>query len=134
MEEPPFVLLLPMAGGNMKVKVRTTSDGTRSSMHKDANHVEMRYALVASGSGTTVPPPTNPTGSNPSIPSETSASKIPATAADCPNSKISTKAIFTVKVGAEHSGKRIYAFFRWVNATKDEHSSPFGMAVQNVVV
>lgn len=117
-EEAPYAQLLPMSGGNMKIRVRTTSDGNRASKHPSADHVEMRYALL------------NATG----IGDDGSVVVPPATAAQCPLSTINTKAIFIVALGQENSSKRIYAFFRWVNATNMAHSSPWSTVQQTVVV
>jgi hypothetical protein len=59
---------------------------------------------------------------------------VPATAKDCTQSVISKKAIFIVQLGQESSGKRIYAFFRWVNASKPANSGPWSTVQQTVVV
>lgn len=133
-ETTPLAKILPMEGGDLKIRVRTTSDGNRASKHPDADHVEMRYALVSGGSDTGNPAPPDPTYPPPPSSGTPSAQKVPTTAAECPNIKLSKKAIFIVSLGQEHSGKRIYAFFRWVNASKEENSSSWSSVVQSVVV
>jgi hypothetical protein len=106
----PVAELIPVVGAEIKIRVRTSTDSTRASRHPMADHVEMRYAVVAVGDAP------------------------PATAADCNLSAISTKAIFSVQVGQEHSGKRVYAFFRWVNASNAALNGNWGMIMHTVVV
>lgn len=111
--DTPFAQISAMSGGNLRIRVRTTSDASRASMHRDADEVEVRYALVSA-----------------SDPDDA----IPSSVLDCTMGDTSTKAIFVLKLGPQHSGKRIYAFFRWKNAVNKEHSGPWGLAVQGVVV
>jgi DNA-binding transcriptional regulator YdaS (Cro superfamily) len=99
--------MLPMGGGDIKVRVRVEGDGDRASRHPLADHLEMRYVLV---------PPTG-MGPNGLIWPEP-----PLTAMECPLNAISTKAIFTLGLGQASCGLRIYAFFRWVNATNAERN------------
>lgn len=129
--DTPFGKIISMDGGIVKIRLRTTIDGNRSSKHPDADHIEMRYALVDLNAK--IIDPDLPTSSDLDTGTR-SNNGIPATAKDCTLSTISTKAIFTLDVGQENSGKRIYAFFRWVNATKLELSSGWSMPVQGVVV
>lgn len=130
-EDTPYGKLLAMDGGNIKVRVRTTSDGNRASRHPDADHVEMRYALVSS----TQPIQDTPLPLGNDNNSELSTkNRIPNSAMECVNTVSSRKAIFIVKLGQENSGKRIFAFFRWVNTSNPEYSGPWGMAVQGIVV
>jgi hypothetical protein len=81
-----------------------------------ADHLEMRYQLV-------VPTGVDANGSllwpDP-----------PISAKECPESTISTRAIFTLDLGEGHSGKRIHAFFRWVNARNLKLSGPWSGPVQ----
>lgn len=124
----PYGQLLAQDGGSMKVRVRTTSDGNRASMHPDSDHVEMRYALVAVA--VAQPDPMQP----PSPTNPATGVAGPATAAECPLSAISTKAQFLVDLGQESSGKRLFAYFRWVNAVKPALSSPWSTVQQSVVL
>jgi len=127
----PLAKIIPMEGGELSIRVRTTSDNNRASRHPDADHVEMRYALVdatAASSGSS-----GGSGSNPSTGSGNQNS-IPTKAMDCIFTESSKKAVFTVELGQENSGKRIYAFFRWVNTSKRSDSGPWSTAVQSVVV
>ncbi|MCF8275281.1 MAG: hypothetical protein K9J17_00995 [Flavobacteriales bacterium] len=133
-ETTPLAKIIPMEGGDVKIRVRTTEDGNRASKHPDADHVEMRYALVSVGQDTGSFPIPDPTIPRPPSDTAAGAQKVPTTAAECPYSKISKKAIFIASLGQEHSGKRIYAFFRWVNASKEENSSSWSTVVQSVVV
>lgn len=124
--ESPIGRLMPQEGGDLKVKVQMTADATRASRHPDADHVEMRYALLSAV-------PTEPQSPDPNLPSGPKET-IPATADQCPFSTISTKANFTVSLGQAASGKRIYAFFRWVNASNLALSGPWSTVQQSVVV
>ena len=58
----------------------------------------------------------------------------PATAAQCPLVCISTRALFMLRVGEVKAGMRLYAFFRWVNATNDSHSGSWSNARYTVIV
>ncbi|MBI4835368.1 MAG: hypothetical protein HY811_11215 [Planctomycetes bacterium] len=49
----PIIGLKGLGGGDIEVRCRVTTDQTRASMHPDANVVEYRFIMVASG---TVPP------------------------------------------------------------------------------
>lgn len=130
--DAPYGKLMPMDGGKMQVRVRSTADGNRASKHADADHLEMRYELVDASKGEAVPDPnTLPPGPGGPV---TTKPGVPATAKDCTQSVISKKAIFIVQLGQESSGKRIYAFFRWVNASKPANSGPWSTVQQTVVV
>jgi len=108
--------LSPMDSGLIKVRVRVPGDSGRASRHPQCDHLEMRYQLVAptgvDANGTLLWP--DP----------------PTTSSECPHSTISTRAIFTLELGKDHSGKRIYAFFRWVNARDLKLSGPWSGPVQ----
>jgi hypothetical protein len=111
-----YGLLTPLLGGLVQVRVRMMDDGGRASRHPLCDHLEMRYHLAA------------PTGVD--------ASGMllwpdpPLTVDECPHSTISTRAIFTLELGQGHSGKRIHAFFRWVNARNLKMSGPWNGPVQ----
>ncbi len=108
--------LIPMQGGGIKVRTRVTGDGGRASRHPLADHLEMRYLLVV---------PTGVDASGMLLWPEP-----PIAASACPHSTICTRAIFTLELGEGHSGKRIYAFFRWVNARNLKLSGPWSGLVQ----
>jgi len=127
----PLAKIIPMEGGELTIRVRTTSDNNRASKHPDADHVEMRYALVdatASSSGSSGGSSSDPSTGN------GSQNSIPTKAMDCILTESSKKAIFVLALGQENSGKRIYAFFRWVNTSKSADSGPWSTVVQSVVV
>jgi len=111
--------LTPMAGGAIRIRVRHSAESNHTSLHPLADHLEMRYTLVAPlGMGTDGllwPDP-------------------PTIAEDCPLVAISTRAIFTLKVGEVKSGMRIYTFFRWVNATNEAMNGGWSNARYTVVV
>jgi len=53
---------------------------------------------------------------------------------DCPLVFISTKATFLMVLGLQHSGKRFYAFFRWVNLSNPANSGEWGLLYQTLVL
>jgi len=139
----PVGELHPLMGGKMQVRVRVSGDASRASRHPWADHVEMRYALLPAGAEVPTAPsrpeaPTpNPTPDpllNPTTGATSRVAQPPATAMECPHSAISTKAIFTLALGQEHSGKRMYAFFRWVNASNPAHSGGWSNAIHMLVL
>jgi hypothetical protein len=129
----PVGELHPLVGGKMQVRVRVSGDASRASRHPWADHVEMRYALIAPGAEAPTPP-AGPSAPAPPVTGGAGATQPPVTAADCPLSAISTKAIFTITLGQEHSGKRMYAFFRWVNASNSALSGTWSNVIQMLVL
>ena len=105
----PVMGLRGLGGGDIEVRCRVTTDQTRASMHPDANVVDYRYIMVASG---TVPP------SDPE---------------DCPKGDSQTKAKFVLRAGAKNSAKRLYGFFRWLNNRRPRQEGPWSDA-QTVVI
>jgi len=105
----PIVGLKGLGGGDIEVRCRVTTDQTRASMHPDANVVDYRYIMVASG---TVPP---------------------ADPEDCPKGDSQPKAKFVLRAGAKNSGKRFYGFFRWLNNRRPRQEGPWSDA-QSVVI
>jgi hypothetical protein len=47
---------------------------------------------------------------------------------------ISKKANFRIELGPQHSGKRFYAFFRWVNLSNPANSGDWGLMYQTLVL
>jgi len=135
-----YALIKPVGGGSIQVKVRTDADSSRASRHPLADAVEVRYALLpASAVGGTAPEdPTAPAPTNtPTVGGEARASVgnvIPVSALDCPLVFISTKATFLMVLGPQHSGKRFYAFFRWVNLSNPANSGEWGLLYQTLVL
>jgi hypothetical protein len=46
---------------------------------------------------------------------------------------ISTRATFTLRLDPEHSGKRIYCYFRWVNFSRPQNNSPWSSMYQCII-
>jgi hypothetical protein len=118
-DDVPAATIEPLTGGSIKVRVRHSAVHGRSSLHPLADHLEMRYMLV----------PPQGMGEDGLLWPEP-----PATAAQCPLVCISTRALFTLRVGEVKAGMRLYAFFRWVNATNDAHSGSWSNARYTVIV
>jgi hypothetical protein len=131
-DDIPFGKLIPMGGGEFKIKVRTTSDSTRSSRHPLSDGVEVRWAVVAptseaaTGAGTGADPaPTGP-GSAAAAP--------PTVSSDCPNTIMSPKAIFVLATGEASKNKNLYCFFRWVNQSKPANNGQWSERVQSGIL
>lgn len=105
----PVTALAVLGGGNVKVTNRTSHDASRASIHPDADGVEIRWAIVADGA------------------------PAPAFPADCPNSEVLTKAIYTMELTPENASKHLYLFARWRNNSEPAKSGPWGNR-QSVVI
>jgi hypothetical protein len=103
--EIPFVGMDPIGGGWIKVTCRRMTDKDRPSMHKYADVIECRYALL----------PVRPQ------PVEGKKFRFP-TPDECPNVYISTKANFIIKCGVENAGLQFYGYFRWANLSNPANS------------
>lgn len=87
-----------MEGCRVKFYCRIPNHDGAASLHPEADAVEIRYAL----------------------------DKQPANYGECPHSIIIKKAHPVLEFDYAMLGKRIYAFARWVNLTKANHSGPYG--------
>lgn len=105
----PFVDFKAEEGGIILVTCRVASDSTRASMNENADNIEMKYAITD-------------VGATP-----------PATAADCPGTFTTTKAISRFNGAASMPGKRIHAFLRWQNDTDKAKSGPYNQRVTVVI-
>jgi len=105
----PVVALRAIGGGDIEVRVQTTKDATRYSMHPAANLIEFRYAIVEPGD----------------IP--------PSDAEDYPKKDVSSRAKFIHKLGTKNTGKRFFALFRWVNTAKPKQEGPWTEAISVVI-
>ena len=97
----PYVDMKGEDGGVVLITCRVESDSTRSSMHPDADDIEMRYVIMEPDA---VPP---------------------ATASECPSTADSKKALFRFSDAIDYPGKRIHAFLRWHNGSEEDKSSPW---------
>ena len=104
-EAEVFAKMEPQAGSKMLFICRTDTDSSRASLAKDADSVEVRYAI-----GTQ-----------------------PANYNACPFKEISTKARFTLELNPDDAGKRIYAFVRWRNSSDISKSGPFTDMLTTVI-
>lgn len=108
----PFTDLKTGDGCTIKFTNRVVNDGGRGSMHPDADVVEMKWVLHS----ITVPPTPPPNGPE-----------------QCPNTELSTKAMFTSAFGIPNAGKRLYCYSRWRNNSEVQKSGPFGQ-IQTIVL
>lgn len=128
-EVTPHPLMKTLEGGMVKVKVRLFSDATRASMHPDADAVEIKYSVAAN---TAASSPTTPTPGTPSGGATTPA--IPATVDDCTSYFLSKKASFNLVLGPAADGKKLYAFFRWINMSNPAKSGPWSGRFQTGIL
>ena len=105
----PFVDFKAEEGGIILVTCRVAKDSDRASMHEAADVIQMKYIIT-----------------------EVEATP-PATAADCPSTFTSKKAIFRFDAAASMPGKRIHAFLRWQNDSEKAKSGPYNQRVTVVV-
>jgi hypothetical protein len=97
-EKIPFVGITLIGGGEVKVRTRTNSDASRPSIYRLADGVEMRYCV-----------------------SELSPANIHA----CNQSIVSKKAIFNFAAGNENTGKKLFAYFRYINLSNPANNGPW---------
>ena len=109
MHDAPVVKLQNMEGGWIKVRVRLQGSEGRGRIHPQADHMEIRYALV-------------PLGASP-----------PGTAMDCPEMNVTTRALSVLTLPSDALGKVIYVFCRWVNASDLKKSGPWSNRVKAIV-
>lgn len=100
-EDVPMALMQPTGGGTLNIRVRRETDKDRASRHPLADGIEMKYIITDVNA------------------------VAPHSADDCVMNYISKKAIFSFKTKPGNAGKRIYAFFRWVNLSNYENSGPW---------
>lgn len=94
----PTLKLIVQGGARFIVENRVASDSTRTSMHPDADHVELVYCIQ---------------------------DEAPASPADCNKSKIFTKARAIWELDLADAKQNLHVYSRWVNATDDAKSSAF---------
>jgi len=107
----PYVKLIPMTGGDIKVRATVDEDETKSSMHELADEVECRYLIVPKGE---MPPEDTEAGGM-----KTQGSK---------------KALFIISCGVKNAGDSFYGFFRWVNKSNPHQSGQWTTKALGVVI
>lgn len=105
----PVVELLPLGGGDLKARIRVTTDQTRYSKHPLADGIEVKYTWVPKGEL----PPEGPE--------------------DAKNTLNSKKAQFIIHCGPKNAGESFYGFFRWVNISVPANSGPWSKAKHAVI-
>jgi hypothetical protein len=114
----PIVGFNSMGGGTIEVRCRTETDQTRDSMQRDADVIEVRFAMLP------VHPQVQPG----------SGKRIEFSSPDeCPEVRTSTKAHFFIQCGVKNAGQCFYGFFRWANQTNPANNGPWSNA-QTVVI
>jgi hypothetical protein len=120
--DTPYATLEPVGVGTVKVRVRMTHDSKRSSMHPLADGIEVRYAIVEQGTKPQGPDPAQPSANAPTTPSE------------APFTFTSTKALFELTFDGSASGKRLYAFLRWVNQSAPVNNGFWTTPLQTIIL
>ena len=119
--EMPFASIQSLGAGQMQFRVRTTTDGSRASMHPLADLIEVRYMIGAPDNGN--PPNPNPNPKDSGIP----------TADKAPYYTVSKKALFILEVGLGNAGKPIIAFVRWANASNAANNGPWSQVTVAII-
>lgn len=105
----PIIGLTPKQGGDVELRVRTTSDQTRPSKPLAHILIQAQYAFTA-------------------------ATDLTAPAFDqCTSHYESSQALSTMHLGISNVGKRLYGYFRWYDPTHPEDSGPWTQAHTVVV-
>jgi len=105
-ESSPVAKLSSGPGARMEAVCRTDSDSSRSSVHPDADGIEVAYVVGTS-------PPASPAACNKII--------------------FSSKAKFTVQADIADAGKKMFAYMRWKNSTSEEKSGPWSSVISATV-
>jgi len=127
--ETPVVQLEPNAVATIHVRVRTSHDASRSSIHPLADGIEIRYALIVP----TVAASSSPEEDTPVTPVTTKVA-IPTMPTEAPISFVSTKALFELELPETASGKKLYAFLRWINQSDPKNNGPWTTVMQTNVL
>mgnify|MGYP001579323856 CR=1 FL=1 len=102
----PDVALTPLEGGFIRQRQRVDADQTKASIHPLADGWK-RYMKIGS------PAPKNHI--------------------ECPLIDVGSKALITFDGGVENDGKKIYAFYQWINMSNPANNSPVSpMAIVTV--
>lgn len=105
--EPVEPILLPIGGGTVNIKCYSTT-GARASIYEDANCVQYLYLV-----GNTSPE---------SIKSEGL------------KQEITSRASFSLPLGAENSGKMLFIYFRWYNTKHPELAGPWSTLQSTIIL
>jgi hypothetical protein len=111
-DDKPIIGLSVIGGGQIKARVRTTTDASRASMHDLADLIEFRYFIANNNPSVPGPVPPPQTGDVPLLSQAT-------------NTVISKRAIFEIDLGTDNIGKYLIGFFRWVNTTNAANNGPW---------
>jgi hypothetical protein len=123
----PFGSLEPTALATVKVRIRMAHDGKLSSMHPLADGLELRWMILDNPNAAPKPSdPTNPVPAQSLLP--------PTDPMAMFNNTISKRALFTLKLPVTASGKRIFAYARWVNQSYPENSGEWSTLMQTNVL
>ena len=105
-ETQPYAEMQPLGGGRIKITLRVQNDGSRASMHPDADSVEMAYTI---------------------------GSEVPISPEACNNHITYKGSIETKDFGVANETKRLFAYFRWKNDSDETKSSPWSNLQQVVI-
>lgn len=123
----PFGALEPVAMATVRVRIRMTHDSKRSSMNPLSDGLELRWIILDNPNSAPKPPdPQNPIPVVPVLP--------PSNPLEMPNTVTSTKALFTHSLPATASGKRMYAYARWVNQSNPVNNGEWSALMQTNVL
>jgi len=96
----PDAALSPLEGGEILQRLRHDTDRTRASIHPLADGWKRFWKIVGKGD------------------------KVPKNHTECDRIDVGSKALSIFRPGTEHDGKKIYAFYQWVNLTNSANDGP----------
>lgn len=117
--DSPYAGIKSLGGGFMKFRVRVAEDGSRASMHAEADFIEVKWLILNENPNVPGPVPTP----GPEIP----------TVDQTTHYAISKKALFLLELGNNLSGKYILAFIRWANANDPGKNGPWSLPVIGLI-
>ncbi len=93
----PDASFTPLEGAKIRQHLRVDEDASRASIHPLSDAWERVYKIGS-------PAPANP--------------------AACPLKDVGSKALTTFNAGMDNDGKKLYAFFRWINMSNPANNGP----------
>jgi len=103
----PYTQVRPLGDTFLEVRNRVTQDGSRASLHPDANAIQVCYQIGGDA---------------------------PAGPEACTASEVFSKALMKWNPANASEGDTIYMFFRWFNTRDNKKSGPFTKLIKTIIV
>ncbi|MCF8465559.1 MAG: hypothetical protein K9G41_12000 [Flavobacteriales bacterium] len=125
----PYGVLEPVAMATVNVRMRMTHDAKRSSMNPLSDGLELRWIIL--DNPVAAPKLADPTPVDPVVVTSTVP---PSDPMEMPNTLTSTKALFRHSLPASASGKRMFAYARWVNQSNPANNGEWSALLQTNIL